>query len=80
MKVVRQEWLESERGWGTRPDGYSLHKTEEDCDKFIRDYWNQMSLEVPDEYSRPTGQPYWWEVGKETYQKIVNSKNGIRSW
>lgn len=23
--VICQKWEESERGWGTRPNGYSLH-------------------------------------------------------
>lgn len=46
-------WEESERGWGTRPDGYSLHNSKDEAIKFIRDYQSKLPKEVPDEYSRP---------------------------
>jgi hypothetical protein len=34
--VIRQEWEESERGWGCRPDGYSLHLDKEDRNTYIK--------------------------------------------
>ena len=34
-EVVVQKWEESERGWGTRPDGFSLHLTEAYIQAFI---------------------------------------------
>jgi hypothetical protein len=34
-EVVYQSWLESERGWGVRPDGYSLHLSLGDRKRFI---------------------------------------------
>ena len=37
--VIKQLWEESERGWGIRPDGYSLHLNNEDRKQFIKEYW-----------------------------------------
>ncbi len=78
--VIRQSWLESERGWGTRPDGYSLHLTESDRLAYIKDYWAGMPDEVPDEYSRPEGSAGSHEVDEVTYQAVKASKNGIRKY
>jgi hypothetical protein len=80
--VVRVDWVESERGWGQRPDGYSLHLTREDAEAFIKDYWDKMPDrgprgEVPDEYSRP-GEPMLSQVNTRTLRKIKKSKNGLR--
>lgn len=78
-QVWCQKWEESERGWGTRPDGFSLHLTKEDLDAFIRAYWDRMPKSyVPDEYSRPDGDPYRCPVNDRIYAKIKASKNGIR--
>lgn len=74
--LIVQKWEESERGWGTRPDGYSLHLCDEDRKAYIRDYWNSMPDEVPDEYSRPDGLPYLWEADEETYALVAQTKNG----
>ena len=68
--VVCQDWTESERGLGTRPDGCSLHKILADRDAFVKDYWDSMPDEVPDEYSRPEGSPYALSVPKKTYDEI----------
>ncbi|MFA6461851.1 MAG: hypothetical protein WCV90_06305 [Candidatus Woesearchaeota archaeon] len=78
--VVKQEWDESERGWGIRPDGYSLHLSVEDRQQFIKDYWGTMPDSVPDEYSRPSGDPFWIKIDLETYHQIEESKNGIRRY
>lgn len=78
--VVRQDWLESERGWGIRPDGYSLHRTKADLDAFVRAYWQDMPDEVPDEYSRPCGEPYLVDVDESTYNLVLGSAHGIRRY
>jgi len=78
--VVLQEWLESERGWGTRPDGCSLHRDEESRERFIAGYWQGMPDAVPDEYSRPIGEPTIAYVDKKTYEQINKSDNGIRTY
>ena len=38
FQVLCQKWEESERGWGTRPDGYSLHKSDADREQYIREH------------------------------------------
>ncbi len=67
MKVWVQKWTETERGWGQRPDGYTLHENREDIDLFLRamrkrEQQGQPPGYVPDEYSRPEGTPYEAEI------------------
>lgn len=61
-EVWVQKWLESEAGWGKRPDGYTLHNRREDIDAFlkvIRDKeFDKHGGMTPPEYSRPEGDPY----------------------
>lgn len=73
-QVIRQDWLESERGWGFRPDGYSLHLSEEDRVQFINDYWARMPDYVPDEYSRPSGEPETVTATPEQYNELLAQK------
>jgi hypothetical protein len=72
-----QDWIESERGWGTRPDGYTLHLTKSDRDAYVRAYWSRMPDEVPDEYSAPHGEPTRFAVDESTYMRVQASENGI---
>lgn len=70
-RVLVQKWEESERGWGTRPDGYSIHKNQQDLDAYLKKYWDQMPKgEAPDEYSRPDGRPYEAVVGLIASMKL----------
>lgn len=78
VALVCQEWDESERGWGMRPDGISLHLTEQDCRDYIKEYWARMPDTVPDEYSLPSGSPYIVQAPISLYGKIKASKNGIK--
>jgi hypothetical protein len=77
-----QLWEESERGWGTtRPDGSSLHRTDEDRRAFIDRYWGTMpDGTVPDCYSRPAGKAFPVDVDDETLSKITQSEDGIGIW
>lgn len=80
--VVRQDWMESERGWGQRPDGYSLHRTAEDCKRFIKEYWSRMPPRdqfgnPPDEYSFPSGEPFVVDVDQKTYDEVCASDCGV---
>ena len=78
-EVVCQLWVESEAGWGIRPDGYSLHLTCKDCVNYIEEYWQSLPKEVPREYSRPTSR-YLVTVNESIYLDIKKSKNGIRKY
>lgn len=71
--VICQKWEESERGWGTRPDGFSLHVSREALTKFIREIYEPRQKEtvIPDEYDRPDGTPYDINVSDEVYADLV---------
>lgn len=69
-KLWVQKWEESEAGWGTRPDGYTLHLNQADIDLFLADMRTRERRGkpegyVPPEYSRPDGEPYEWETDDE---------------
>lgn len=76
--VVAQDWEESERGWGVRPDGCSLHLTEADCRQYISKYWDGMPRFAPDEYERPAGQPYHVAVPMDLYEEVVKGGGNKR--
>lgn len=78
--LYRQNWLESERGWGIRPDGYSLHLSRLDRDAYVRQYWNRMPEQVPDEYSLPDGECSAIQVDEATYQAVAASQHGTRHY
>ena len=77
--VVVQKWEETERGWGCRPDGWTMHLTEEDRAAFVKAYWDSMpDGPAPDEYTRTSGSPYIMDVDEETYKKVeASDKHGI---
>jgi len=84
MNVVYcQIWEESERGWGTRPDGHSLHLTLDDANEWRKQYLERQheyfksigENGVPDEYTRPCAEPYQVRVSDEIYKQLVKDKN-----
>ena len=75
--IVVQKWEESERGWGIRPDGFSIHPSMEALKKYIERYWDGMPDSAPDEYSRPCCTPYLADVDDETWEQIQKSKDGL---
>lgn len=74
QEVIAQEWLESERGWGQRPDGYTLHLTMEDCKKYRDEYWSKQPDDVPECYSRECGDPFSVAVAPKLF-KLVKEKS-----
>jgi len=77
--VVVKEWTESERGWGTRPDGYSVHLTNADSEKFLAEYDEREkkrnpSSGVPECYSFPEVGSIVKDVGEEVYQKLLDCR------
>lgn len=78
-----QKWFESERGWGQRPDGWSLHRNREELDAYVKTYWDSMPNAVPDEYSAPEGDPRVYPGSvftDEQIAKLDESTNGARFW
>jgi hypothetical protein len=81
VTVVVQKWEESERDWGVRPDGYSLHADEGARHAYVDAYWARMPDTTPDEYSRPSGTPYTAKVAlSDDEQKQMITKLGIRRY
>jgi len=68
------EWLESDEGW-QRPDGYSLHLSEEDAKNYIKEYWARMPKDVPCEYSRPVDpRGFLCECSESLYAELLETK------
>ena len=79
-EVIYVSWEESERGWGTRPDGCSLHLTKEDFQAYRDAYWDKMPDRAPEVYSRTAGEPVPAFVTKKLYHLIKKGENGLRLW
>jgi len=81
--VVYQEWEESERGWGRRNDGYTLHLTKADCLEYIkaedeREKERNPSGEVPDCYTFASGTPQPIDVEIDVLNKLTElRKQGV---
>jgi hypothetical protein len=82
LAVYKIVWIESERGWGQRPDGYSLHASKEEADRYIAEHWafyeKRYGTKTPDEYSYPDN-PELLVVDQATYDE-VQEKNSVRRW
>jgi len=78
LAVWAIDWTESERGWGQRPDGTSLHLSKADAENMITEdkASKELNSEVPDCYSFP-GKPYLKEVSSEIYERVLSKK---RTW
>jgi hypothetical protein len=57
-KVTLQFWEESERGWGVRPCGCSLHLGKSERDNYVKSIYECRDSDfVPNEYDRIIGEP-----------------------
>jgi len=80
--VLYQGWEESERGWGVRPDGYSLHVDRQHRDAFVdhflkrqHAFFQEHGLKedgVPDEYTRVSGEPIAVSVTRAVHRQLVS--------
>jgi hypothetical protein len=64
-------WEESERGWGTRPDGYTFHRSELLALQYVVVFNSKMSKHIPDVYSRPVGDPRLIEVSQGLHDYVM---------
>lgn len=67
-------WTESERGWGSRSDGTTLHVSLEEAKKYIREYWERerkrnSTGNVPECYSFPS-EPMLCEINNEIESRL----------
>jgi hypothetical protein len=74
-----QRWEESERGWGVRPDGCSLHLSEDSHKRYLNEIYTtrQGEMSIPDEYDRISG-PLIECFISDTLFKLVMEKNSLR--
>ena len=85
--VIAQEWEESERGWGVRPDGLSLHLNDHDRVQFIkrqqerqRRYFEELGItDTPDEYTRPRGAGAIIDVNARIYADVRKHQYGCHT-
>jgi hypothetical protein len=72
-KCIFQFWEESERGWGIRPDGCSIHSTKEELNIFIENIYKNRGDDVPKEYDRIIGDPMECFISDKLYDKLKQS-------
>jgi len=72
-KCIFQFWEESERGWGIRPDGCSIHLNKEELNAYIQNIYKNRLDEVPDEYDRIVGLPVECFISDQLYDKLNQS-------
>lgn len=78
-KVFLQYWEESERGWGIRPDGCSLHLTPLNHSEYLKEvYYKRDGKNVPHEYDRIVGELIEVEVMDNIYNEIENNGGTLR--
>lgn len=73
-------WTEYESGWGCRPDGASLHLTQDDVKKFIKKYWDGMPKEVPYEYSKANSDNGTLVIISKKLHDQLKRKESLRWW
>jgi len=81
-KVWVQMWVESEKSWGIRPDGYTLHLGRKDISLFVTAMRaGEAKIHgdvVPDEYSYPDRDPYEAIItDAEVLKTLRTSEHGI---
>lgn len=78
--MVCQKWKEVELGWGERPDGFSLHVSEEDRQQFIKQRIPNPRLDK-DYIIDTDGEPYLVPIDKldqGQVQRVLASEFGAR--
>lgn len=73
-KVILQLWEQSEINKEIIPVGCSLHIDSLSHKSYINRYYQSLSDEVPDIYSRPISKPIEVQVTKELYAIVSNDK------
>lgn len=76
------EWEESEAGWGTRPDGLSLHVDEAEAQKFVKRHWaNHAEGAAPAEYDRPCSEKgVLVEASQSLHAEVLAKGGSLRTY
>ena len=76
-KIVLQLWEESGRGFGTRPDGCSIHMDVVERDRYVEYIYSSRrgSTSVPDEYERIVGGPVEAYIDDYMFDMLKSEKS-----
>ena len=74
------QWEESEAGWGTRPDGYSVHADPDAARAYVAAYWARMPERPPAEYERPSSDLAEVRVGADHPAAVALREGRNRLW
>ena len=81
ITAIVVDWEESEAGWGTRPDGWTLHSDRAAHRAFLAAMRDREAAihggTVPAEYSRPVGRPRPVTVTAEVADLIADRERDI---
>jgi hypothetical protein len=72
-KCLFQLWEESERGWGIRPDGCSIHLDQSEFKKYISKIYDSRTDDVPYEYDRVVGKIIDCFISDTLFDKLKES-------
>ena len=74
--VIVQNWEERERGWGSRPDGFTVSLTVADTHAHVAWYVKKYHTAptVPDDYSAPSSEPFPVDADDDVYAALVKHK------
>lgn len=77
--VIVQNWMELERGWGTRPDGFTVHASVEARNTHAQWYHATFnaSAVVPDEYTTTSGDAFPVDADDAVAAAIAAAPNGV---
>lgn len=69
--LLKQNWWESERGWGRKPEGYTLHLSEKDRAAYVEEFERTQNVTpiAPDCYSFPVDAELI-DVSQELYEWV----------
>ena len=76
-KVILQLWEESERGFGTRPDGCSIHIDSDNRNNYIKSIYDSRKDEVPNIYDKIIGSELEAFIDDDLFKKL-NEEKSIR--
>jgi hypothetical protein len=74
-RAVVIDWLESEAGWGIRPDGWTIHRDTAAADRYLTAMRDREAAthggKTPPEYIRPDGKPRDVTVTPDVARAII---------
>ena len=78
-KVYLQNWEESERGWGVRPDGCSLHIDLNNHKSYLNSIYQSRDINnIPHEYDRIVGVVREVLVSDVIFNEVVKNSGVLR--